>query len=126
MFGNCLIEMAAHAAGFTDAQLAVIEKELPACRKLIDLVVKAQPLIKEFVPILNQAEPLIKQALPMIQQATPLVQEASKEIQAIAPAIQIVIGVIQRNLAAGSTVEQSFNNVARRIQGAFGGGANTW
>ena len=126
MFGNCLIEMAAHAAGFTDAQLCVIDKELPACRKLIDLVVKAQPLIKEFVPLLNQAEPLIKQALPMIQEATPVVTEAMKEIQAIQPAIQIVLGIVQRDLAAGHTIEQSFNNVARRIQGAFAGGAQSW
>ena len=126
MFGSCLIDMAAHAAGLTDAQLAVIEKELPACRKLIDVVIKSQPLIQKFVPIINQAEPLVNEAMPLIQQAAPLVTEASKELQAIGPAIQIVLGIVQRDLAAGHSIEQSFNNVARRIQGAFSGGAKSW
>ena len=116
MFGNCLIDMAARMAGFSDAQLVVIEKELPAGRMLIDLVVKAQPLIQKFAPIVNEAEPLIKQA-------TPLIQEASKELQAVAPAIQIILGVVQRDLAAGHSVEQSFNNVALRIRRTFEGGA---
>ena len=119
MFGNCLVEMAAHAAGFTDAQLAVIEKELPACRKLIDLVVKAQPLVNKLVPLVNEAEPIVNEALPLVQQAM-------KEIQAIQPAIQIVLGVVQRDLAAGHSVEQSFSNIALRIQRTFSGAAQSW
>jgi hypothetical protein len=142
MFGNCLIEMAARAAGFTPAQLAVIERDMPATRKLIDLIIQAQPLIqkaaplvdkampliKELMPLLDKALPLIKevepiadQAMPLIKQAVPLGDQISKEVSAIAPTLQIIMAVVQRDLAQGASPKQSFTGVLKKIQGALGG-----
>jgi hypothetical protein len=132
MFGNCLIEMAARAAGFTPAQLAVIEQKMPATRKLIDLIIKAQPLIQKFAPIVDRAAPLVREAqpivteaMPLIQQATPLIDQISREVQVIAPAIQIVMDVLQRDMAQGRSLEQSFGNALRKVRGALGG-SQTW
>lgn len=133
MFGNCMVEMAARAAGFTPAQLAVIERDFPATARLLNLIIKAQPLIQKLAPIVekmaplfDQASPLVKEAMPIVEEAVPLFDQISKEVSAIAPAIQIVMAVVQRDMAQGASVQDSFRNVAQRIEGAFRGGSQTW
>src|ERR1700692_2752047 len=79
---NWLIELAAHFAGLSDAQLKQIEAALPTTRKLIDLLIAAQPLL---------------------MQAQPMLDEASAELKQISPALNTVLNLIAKNVSDKGT-----------------------
>jgi len=133
MFGDRFLSIAAKLAGFSQKQLAIIEQDMPATRRLIALVVKLQPTVQKFLPIVNNLTPIIKQIIPLAQQlvpfvnettpiiadATPDIEQASKEFQAVWPALNILIKVIERDLNAGKSRDEAVSSVTDKIKSTF-------
>lgn len=107
-FGDWLLNIAAWAAGFSQTQLALIERRLPNLRKLIDIINKLQPTINKIVPLVNEA-------MPDIEAALPLIQEAAKEVHVLAPALEIVLSVIERDLSAGKTRQDAISGIVNKL-----------
>lgn len=110
-FGDFFLKIAAYFAGFDERQLGVIERSMPTVRKLVDLVIQAQPLVQK-------AQPEIEQLIPLVQEAMKYVPQASEEFQTLGPALNILISVIEKDLATGQSREEAIHSVTQKI-GAF-------
>jgi hypothetical protein len=134
MFGDWMLRLVAHLAGFSQAQLDRIGRAMPATRKLIAIAVKAEPLFQKAAPVLNELSPLIVQALPIMQkamplieelmpvvtEANPLVQQAWKEFDVVGPVLSVVMSVIERDMAQGQSRDDVVKNVIAKVESAFG------
>lgn len=94
---------------------------MPATRRLIDLINKAQPLIQKALPLAKQAQPLIDEAKPLVTEALPLIQQFSVEIENIAPALQAVLAVVERHMAAGKSKNDSLAAIEKYLSGLVPG-----
>jgi hypothetical protein len=99
------IEMVAHLEGVSEAQLAQIEAALPATSKLIALSVKAKPLLVKLGPLMDELVPLYTEAKPMIT-------EAISEWQQVGPALAVILSVLSKRTAAGSTLSEAAAGLA--------------
>ncbi len=113
MFGSFLVNMAAHIAGLSDKQLSTIEAAMPATRKLIAVIIKAQPLIEKVAPIVDEMSPLIAEGMPLVKQA-------AEEIQVVGPALEIILDAIEKQTASGQSRDEaiaSIHQTLSRIEG---------
>jgi uncharacterized protein YbjT (DUF2867 family) len=105
MLKHWLMDLIGHVSGLSDAQLAQIEKSLPASRALVDLLIRA--------------EPMIEQAQKLYADAEPLINEAMKELQTVGPAAQILIDVIGHHVNKGSSPAQAAEAVRTALNGSI-------
>src|SRR3984885_14102383 len=105
MLKHWLMDLIGHVSGLSDAQLAQIEKSLPASRALVDLLIRA--------------EPMIEQAQKLYAEAEPLIDEAMKELQTVGPAAQILIDVIGHHVNKGSSPAQAAEAVRTALNGSI-------
>jgi uncharacterized protein YbjT (DUF2867 family) len=105
MLKHWLMDLIGHVSGLSDAQLAQIEKSLPASRALVDLLIRA--------------EPMIEQAQKLYAEAEPLINEAMKELQTVGPAAQILIDVIGHHVNKGSSPAQAAEAVRTALNGSI-------
>jgi uncharacterized protein YbjT (DUF2867 family) len=105
MLKHWLMDLIGHVSGLSDAQLAQIEKSLPASRALVDLLIRA--------------EPMIEQAQKLYAEAEPLINEAVKELQTVGPAAQILIDVIGHHVNKGSSPAQAAEAVRTALNGSI-------
>ncbi|MGA7810905.1 complex I NDUFA9 subunit family protein [Bradyrhizobium sp.] len=105
MVKHWLIDLIGHVSGFSETQLAQIEKSLPASRALIDLLERAKPMIEEAQKLYAEAEPLI--------------HEAMKELQTVGPAAQILIDVIGHHVNNGGSPAEAVEAVRTALNGSI-------
>ena len=79
---NWLLILIAKLNGFTDKDLAQIAQALPATRKVIDLLIQAEPLLEDIGPIAN---------------------DLVKEWKVIGPAVATALSVMGQRVGAGES-----------------------
>lgn len=90
-----IFQLAAHLAGFSDDELNRVEAALPATRKLIDIIIQAQPIIESAKPVVEQALEEWKVVGPILQMVlTTVLKKARVEGTAPADALLRVRGAL--------------------------------
>jgi|HubBroStandDraft_2_1064218.scaffolds.fasta_scaffold00063_22 hypothetical protein len=108
---NFVIDMAAHAAGLSDAQLAKLEADAPGIAALVHTLRENTPLIQQWQalyeagkPLLSQATPLFTQTQALYEKTKPLIAQAIAEFPTLDADAQIIVGILTKGRAvpAGS------------------------
>jgi|SRR5579885_127652 len=94
-----LIGIAGHLAGLSGAQIARIERALPATSRLIALA--NDPKTRQ----------LLDEAQALYARAQPLIEEATQEWMTVGPALQIVVDALAKRVATGATRAQAVDHV---------------
>lgn len=106
---NFVIDMAAHAAGLSDAQLAKLETDAPGIAALVHTLRENMPLIQQWQalyeagkPLLAQATPLWTQTQALYEKTKPLIAQAIAEFPTLDADAQIIVGILTKGRAAAA------------------------
>jgi hypothetical protein len=96
---NFLLEMAGHAEGLSDAQIAKLEADAPGIAALVHTLRENAPLFQQWDVLYENAKPLLAQSQALYEKSKPLIAQALAELPTLDSDVQIIIGILGKGPA---------------------------